>query len=341
MEEGEKEAIDLWTRFRLLSIEKYKETYARLNVHFDVYSGESMFEQPMKDEIKLLESKGLLKESQGAHVVDLQEHGLGTVVVKKKDGTTLYITRDIAAASSRAREYNFDEMYYVVAMQQELHFKQLFKTLELAGYDWAERCHHISFGLVKGMSTRRGDVVFLEEILNEAKRVMHEVMKQNEEKYKQVEDPDKVADIVGKSAVVIQDMSARRIKDYDFNWSRMTSSEGDTGFLLSLLYDLTVPCLLFSPNLCLLFYLQSTLLFSSSRTLPAIRPRPPLLHRAQMWHPVNRKGRSVAADRGCSPQSCSGDQPLFRGAPILSPAAGVLCDRHLHHAVEPCHLPLP
>jgi len=229
MEDGEKEALELWRRFRDLSIDKYKQIYARLNVRFDVYSGESMFEEGMKKEMKFLEEKGILKESQGALVVDLKEEGLGVVVVKKSDGTTLYITRDIAAATFRKAEYGFDHMFYVVASQQDLHFKQLFRTLDLAGYNWASDCTHIGFGVVAGMSTRKGNVVFLEEILDEAKRTMMEVMEKNEEKFKQIENPQYVADVVGLSAVLIQDMSARRIKDYDFNWDRMTSFEGDTG----------------------------------------------------------------------------------------------------------------
>jgi len=120
-------------------------------------------------------------------------------------------------------------MYYVVASPQELHFKQLFKILDLMGYTWSKNCHHIGFGVVNGMSTRKGSVVFLEDILDEAKRVMHDVMKQNEEKYKQVENPELVSDIIGLSAVIVQDMGARRHKDYNFVWERMTSFEGDTG----------------------------------------------------------------------------------------------------------------
>lgn len=229
MEEGEEEALNLWKRFRNLSIEKYKKIYARLNVNFDIYSGESMFEEGMKEELKKLEESGLLKESQGAQVVDLKDHGLGVVVVKKSDGTTLYITRDIAAATFRRKEYNFDQMYYVVASQQDMHFKQLFKTLELAEYTWSSSLTHIGFGVVAGMSTRKGNVVFLEDILDEAKRVMYQVMEKNEEKFKQIENPEYVSDIVGLSAVLVQDMSARRLKDYDFSWDRMTSFEGDTG----------------------------------------------------------------------------------------------------------------
>jgi len=229
MEEGEKEALDLWKRFRELSIEKYKQIYARLNVRFDIYSGESMFEEGMKEELARLQERNLMKESNGAQIVDLNEYGLGVAIIKTKDGTTLYITRDLAAASYRAREYKFDKMYYVVAMPQELHFRQLFKMLDMVDYKWASNCHHIGFGMVSGMSTRSGNVVFLEDILDEAQRTMHDVMKQNEHKYSQIENPLQVSDIVGLSAVVVQDLSARRVKDYDFDWERITSFEGDTG----------------------------------------------------------------------------------------------------------------
>lgn len=145
-------------------------------------------------------------------------------------GTTLYITRDIAAAVARYEEYKFDQMFYVVAAQQELHFRQLFAVLDRMGHgDLAKKCQHVSFGMVQGMSTRKGTVVFLEDILQEAANVMHEVMQRNPEKYAQIEDPAKVADIVGMSAVTAQDMGARRIKDYTFDWARMTNFEGDTG----------------------------------------------------------------------------------------------------------------
>lgn len=163
-----------------------------------------------------------------------------------QDGTTLYLTRDIAAAVSRYEEYKFDKMFYVVAAQQDLHFKQLFKILEILGYDFASKCRHINFGMVKGMSTRKGTVVFLEDILNEAKQQNLEKMKSNAAKFAEVEDPEKTADILGLSAVFIQDMSAHRIKDYDFDWNRMLEFEGHTGGVLKCDY-LTLRSL---PSIC-------------------------------------------------------------------------------------------
>ncbi|RKP05223.1 arginyl-tRNA synthetase [Thamnocephalis sphaerospora] len=229
MEDGDEEALALWRRFRDVSIEQIKLTYERLNVRFDVYSGESQVNDGMRQAMKLLEEKNLLKDSDGAKIIDLEKYKLGVSVVEKRDGTTLYITRDIGAAIERYQKYNFDEMYYIVASQQDLHLKQLFKTLELLELPWAKNCQHINFGLVKGMSTRKGTAVFLDNILNDTRDSMHNVMKQNEERYAKTANPERVADVIGVSAVVVQDMAARRIKNYEFNWQRMFSFEGDTG----------------------------------------------------------------------------------------------------------------
>ena len=235
MEDGDEEALGLWRRFRDMSIVEYKKVYERLNVNFDVYSGESQMTEGMLGAVKTLEEKSLLQTDQkGAQIVDLSKFKANVAVIKKSDGATLYITRDLAAAKARYEQYKFDKSIYVVAAQQDLHFQQLFKMLELMGYEWADpkqgRLTHVNFGMVLGMSTRRGTVVFLEDILNEARDVMLEKMKQDKfGKLEEIADPEKTADIVGLSAVVIQDLSARRIKDYQFSWDRMTSSEGSTG----------------------------------------------------------------------------------------------------------------
>eukprot|EP01114_Cavostelium_apophysatum_P021285 TRINITY_DN7386_c0_g1_i1.p1 TRINITY_DN7386_c0_g1~~TRINITY_DN7386_c0_g1_i1.p1 ORF type:complete len:618 (+),score=209.90 TRINITY_DN7386_c0_g1_i1:107-1855(+) len=229
MEEGDAEALSLWRKFRDLSIVEYKNIYKRLNVEFDEYSGESLFGKEMEKEVAVLEEKKLMVDNQGAKIVDLKDVKLDVALIKKKDGATLYITRDIAAAHYRKEKYNFSKMYYVVAAQQNHHFNQLFAVLTKMGYDWVKDCTHINFGMVKGMSTRRGNVVFLTDILEEAKTTMFEVMKKNEKKFAEIEDPERIADIIGISAVVIQDLSARRIKDYTFDLERMTSFEGDTG----------------------------------------------------------------------------------------------------------------
>eukprot|EP01091_Cochliopodium_minus_P018712 TRINITY_DN7663_c0_g1_i1.p1 TRINITY_DN7663_c0_g1~~TRINITY_DN7663_c0_g1_i1.p1 ORF type:complete len:535 (-),score=175.42 TRINITY_DN7663_c0_g1_i1:94-1698(-) len=247
MEQGDKKSLELWQKFRDMSIEEYKRIYGRLNIEFDVYSGESQFSEGMKEELKNLDKLNLMKKTDnGANVIDLQKFKLGITVVQKKDGSTLYITRDIAAAVDRQKKYNFDEMFYVVAAPQDLHFKQLFKTLDLMGYEWSKKCNHINFGMVKdgtiegtegesvvkNMSTRKGQVIFLKDILDKAKQNVLEVMKKNEKKFSEIENPEEIADIVGISAVVIQDLSARRIKDYAFNWKRIGNFEGHTGAYL-------------------------------------------------------------------------------------------------------------
>lgn len=215
MENGDETALAVWRRFRSLSIEKYKETYARLNIDFDVYSGESQVKkESLLAAYDTMAKAGVSEESQGAIIVDFIKHGakkLGKAIVVRKDGTPLYLTRDIAAIVERDQAYHFDKMLYVVAAQQELHVAQLFKVTELMGYkDLASRCQHINFGMVRGMSTRKGTVKFLDDILTDAGEKMHEVMKKNPTKYEQVEDKEKTADTLGISSVMVQDMSGKR-----------------------------------------------------------------------------------------------------------------------------------
>ncbi|GME64141.1 Arginyl-tRNA synthetase protein [Neofusicoccum parvum] len=233
MEEGDKEAMEFWKWCRDVSIEALEKSYARLNVHYDVYSGESQVkEESMEAAAKLLESSGTSENSEGAVIVDLTKHSkkLGKALVKKKDGTSLYLTRDIGAAVERYNTYSFDKMIYVVATQQDLHLAQLFKIIELMGRkDIADKCQHINFGMVNKMSTRLGTAKALDEVLNIVGEKMHEVMKSNQAKYEQVADPEKTADVLGISAVMVQDMKGKRINNYDFDLSRMTSFEGDTG----------------------------------------------------------------------------------------------------------------
>lgn len=232
MEDGDEEALKLWARFRDYSIEKYIDTYARLNIVFDVYSGESQVPKAIMDEATELFSKyNLSHEDQGALLIDLTKFNkkLGKVIVRKKDGTSLYLARDVGAAMDRYRKYKFDKMIYCIASQQDLHVAQFFEILKRIGFEWAKTLEHVNFGMVLGMSTRKGTVVFLDSILKETQEKMHEVMKKNEAKYAQIENPEEVADLVGISAVMIQDMQAKRINNYEFKWERMTSFEGDTG----------------------------------------------------------------------------------------------------------------
>ncbi|BGP13532.1 arginyl-tRNA synthetase [Rhodosporidiobolus nylandii] len=230
MEAGDEEAVALWKKFRDLSIVKYKETYARLNIYFDIYSGESQVSTESQTKaLEQLQASGIVEESQGALIVDLEKYKMGKTIVRKKDGTSVYITRDIGGAVERYEKFKFDQMIYVVASQQDLHLAQFFKVLDLMGYDWAKTLSHVNFGMVQGMSTRRGTAVFLEQILDESKRVMHEVMRKNEAKYAAIDDPEYTSDKLGITAVKIQDMAAKRINNYEFKWERMTSFEGDTG----------------------------------------------------------------------------------------------------------------
>lgn len=220
LETGDKDAYATWTRFRDLSIERYEKTYARLNIHFDVYSGESQVERSRMDKaVEELQASGLSEDSKGAVIVDLTKSKdkntkkLGKALVKKTDGSSLYLTRDIGEAMKRYELYHFDKMLYVISSQQDMHVAQLFKILELMGginKEVSEKCQHVNFGMVSGMSTRRGTVKFLDDILRDVGEKMHEVMRKNEKKYEQVQDPEQTADTLGISAVMVQDMKGKR-----------------------------------------------------------------------------------------------------------------------------------
>jgi arginyl-tRNA synthetase len=215
MEDGDEEVLGLWKRFRELSVERYMATYKRLNIEFDDYSGESTVkDSSMEEAANIMAEKKISEDADGATIVDFTKMGakkLGKAVVKKKDGTSLYLTRDIGAIRERYEKYHFDKMIYVVAMQQDLHLAQLFKIVESMGFkEISDKCQHINFGMVLGMSTRKGTVKFLNDILRDVGDYMHEVMRKNEDKYKQVDDPEKTADTLGISAVMVQDMTGKR-----------------------------------------------------------------------------------------------------------------------------------
>ncbi|KOS20543.1 Arginine--tRNA ligase [Escovopsis weberi] len=238
MTDGDAAAVAQWKRFRDYSIVRYKETYARLNIHFDEYSGESQVsETDMAAAAEKLETSGISEESQGAVIIDFSKHvpgkpgkSLEKPVIRKRDGTALYLTRDISELLQRKRKYNFDHMIYVIASEQDLHMRQLIKIIELLGHpETAKQIQHINFGMVLGMSTRKGTVKFLNDILRDVGEKMHEVMRKNETKYSQIENPEAVADILGISSVMVQDMTGKRINNYTFDMDKMTSFEGDTG----------------------------------------------------------------------------------------------------------------
>ncbi|KAI6246658.1 Arginine--tRNA ligase, cytoplasmic [Erysiphe necator] len=238
MTDNDETAIAQWSRFRELSIKRYRETYARLNISFDDYSGESQVKQEKMDwAAQKMAEMGITEESEGAIIVDFSKHipgkagkSLERPLIKKRDGTALYLTRDISEVLQRKEKYNFDHMIYVVASAQDLHLKQLFKIIELMGFtQLAKKVQHVNFGLVLGMSTRKGTVKFLDDILRDVAEKMHEVMQKNKTKYEQIEDPLATADTLGISSVMVQDMSGKRINNYEFNMDTMTSFEGDTG----------------------------------------------------------------------------------------------------------------
>lgn len=234
LEAGEPAEVELWERFRKLSLEEFSRVYRMLGIEFDSYNGESFYSDKMERFVDELKEKGLLVESQGAQIVDLEEYGLGAAMIKKSDGSTLYVTRDIAAAVYRKETYDFYKCIYVVASQQNLHFKQWKKVLELMGYEWEKDCVHVPFGLVsladgddiRMMSTREGRVVFLEDVLNTAVEKTKEIML---EKEAAGIDIDEVAKDVGIGAVIFQELSNNRIKDYVFSWDKVLNFDGETG----------------------------------------------------------------------------------------------------------------
>lgn len=230
LEDGEEDEVSLWKWFREESLKEFNRVYDMLGITFDSYAGESFYSDKMDRITDMMAEKGLLKKSDGAEIVDLSEYGMSPALIRKKDGSTLYITRDIAAAVYRKEHYNFDKNIYVVAAQQNLHFQQWFKIIELMGFDWADQCVHINFGLVSlddgTMSTRKGKVVFLEDVLNRAVEKTAEIIR---EKNNAGEDIDKVAKQVGIGAVVFQELSNNRIKDYTFSWDKVLNFEGETG----------------------------------------------------------------------------------------------------------------
>ena len=232
LEHGEPEEVELWQWFRDESLKEFTRVYDMLDISFDSYAGESFYSDKMPRFVNELKEKGLLEESRGAQIVDLEAEGLGAALITKSDGSTLYITRDIAAAVYRKETYDFVKNIYVVASQQNLHFQQWFKILEKMGYEWSKDCVHIPFGLVSlaegTMSTRHGRVVFLEDVLNKAVEKTKEIIREKNPDATE-EYVDEVAKAVGIGAVIFQELSNNRIKDYVFNWDKVLNFDGETG----------------------------------------------------------------------------------------------------------------
>lgn len=228
LEDKDPEAVRLWTMFREESLKEFEKVYGMLNIEFDHYTGEAFYSDYMDAVIDELEIKGVTKESEGAEIVDLEPYGMPPMLIKKSDGSTIYATRDITAAIYRKKTFDFYKNIYVVGSQQNLHFSQLFKVLDLMGYDWAYDCVHVAFGMVSleegTLSTRKGNVVFLEDVLKKATEGIYEIIKD-----RNVEDKEKLAEEIGVGAVIFQELFNDRIKDYVFDWDKTLSFEGDTG----------------------------------------------------------------------------------------------------------------
>ena len=230
VETGDEEAISIWQWFKDLTLKDANRVYDMLGVKFDSYAGEAFYMDKMGPVIEELREKKLLKESDGAYVVDLEEYGMPPCLIIKSDGATLYTTRDLAAAFYRKKTYDFTKCLYVVAYQQSLHFRQLFKVIELMGHEWAKDMEHVEFGMVsyegQALSTRHGHVIYLEDLLNRSIEKARAII---DEKSPNLEDKDGVARKVGIGAVVFFALSAGRIKDIDFWWDRALNFEGETG----------------------------------------------------------------------------------------------------------------
>ncbi len=229
IEDGDPEAMEIFTWFKEITLKDAARVYDLLGVSFDSYAGESFYIDKMEPVVRELREKGLLIESEGAQVVDLGDK-MPPCMIIKSDGATTYATRDLAAAFYRHNTYHFDKCLYVVAYQQDLHFRQIFSVLEKMGCDWAKDCVHVSFGMVSfggaALKTRSGNVVLLDDLLRQAVAKARDII---EEKSPNLENKDEVARQVGIGAVVYTDLSANRIKDIDFNWDRALNFDGETG----------------------------------------------------------------------------------------------------------------
>ena len=231
IEDGDPEALEIFHWFKDVTLKDAMRVYDTLNVQFDSYAGESFYADKTGRVVKELEEKGLLKDSDGAKIVDLEEYGMPPCLILKSDGATLYHTRDLAAALYRKETYHFDQCLYVVAYQQDLHFKQLFKVLELMGYEWAAtQMTHVSFGMVsyegQALSTRNGVMIYLDELLTRAQEKALSII---QEKSPGLENKEEVARQVGVGAVVYATLQNNRIKDIDFWWDRALNFDGETG----------------------------------------------------------------------------------------------------------------
>ncbi len=230
MEHGDEEALAIWKWFREISLKEFLRVYDMLGIEFDSYAGESFYNDKMAAVIEELKEKGLITLSDGAQIVNLEEYNMPPCLITKKDGSSLYATRDISAALYRKKTYDFDKCIYVTGLEQKLHFAQWFKVIELMGYDWYKNLMHVPYGLVslKGgkLSTRHGNVIYAEDILNES---IHKIETIINEKNPELPDKEQVAKQVGIGAILFNDLYNQRIKDVVFDWDKILNFDGETG----------------------------------------------------------------------------------------------------------------
>ena len=230
LQNGDEEGLALWRWFIDISLKEYEKQYAQLGISFDLYRGESYYNDKMDAVVETLRQKSLLKESDGAQIVDLEEYKMPPCLILRSDGGTLYATRDIATAIDRQECFKFDKCLYVTGLEQMLHFQQFFKVLELMGYPWASGLVHIPYGMFRfehgKLSTRRGDVIKMEELIDEAVSKTREIIA---EKNPNLADKDTVAEQVGIGALIFNKLYTNRIKDTVFSWELMLNFDGETG----------------------------------------------------------------------------------------------------------------
>lgn len=230
LEKKDPTAVKLWSWFREISLKEFQRVYDLLGVEFDNFNGESFHSQFIGDALEAIDKKNLLEESDGAMIINLDDENLPPVLIKKSNGSSTYLTRDIATAMYRRKTYDFYKNVYVVASQQKLHFEQLRAVLKKMGFEWWNDCEHVSFGMVSmkdgSMKTREGKVIFLEDVLNRAIDKTKSII---EERNPNLENKEEVAKQVGVGAVIFQDLFNNRIKDYTFDWDQVLNFDGETG----------------------------------------------------------------------------------------------------------------
>ncbi len=230
MEQNNEEAIEIWKWFKEISLLEFTRVYELLGVSFDSYDGESFYRDKVPSLVEELKNKGLLKESQGANIIDLSDYDMPPCLITKSDGGSIYHSRDIAAILYRKENYGFDKCLYVTGVEQSLHFKQVFKAIDVMGYDWADTLIHVPYGLVslegEKLSSRNGNIIYAEDILNEAiERAYHLI----EDKNPDLPDKEEAANKVGVGAIIFHDLFNQRIKNVDFSWEDVLSFDGTTG----------------------------------------------------------------------------------------------------------------